>query len=346
MQKQNIKILQHNLLSWYEKNGRHHLPWRDFSQKIWLDFPKVSRPYAVLVSEIMLQQTQVKVVLERFYFQFLKRFPTLQSLAKADESEVLKAWQGLGYYSRARNLQKTARQCVLEFDGILPKEVSNLKKLSGIGSYTAPAVACFAYDEKVSFVDGNIRRIFSRLFALKTPTQKELEIKAALLLNFKNAFHHNQALLDLGALLCTPKNPKCQICPFFDFCKAKNEPELYPQSKKILYENLTLRLVFLEFNAKFGVKKSENLLYKGLYNFALFKEDEFEKWSKAKNLHFLATLKHSFTKYKVLLEIYHYKTHKKEKDYLYKSIEECEKIALSKLSLKALNLFKKYQNEI
>ncbi|MDX5764147.1 hypothetical protein SIK57_19525, partial [Clostridioides difficile] len=157
----------------------------------------------------MLQQTQVKSVLERFYFPFLQKFPTLESLANANEDELLKAWQGLGYYTRARNLKKAALECVDKFGAKLPKDVEDLKKLSGIGAYTAGAIACFGYDQKVSFVDGNIRRVLSRLFALENPSMKELEKRAKELLNLNHAFDHNQALLDIGALVCVGKNAKC-----------------------------------------------------------------------------------------------------------------------------------------
>lgn len=327
MQKEMIEKLQKNLLKWYENNGRKTLPWRNLQND-------ANRAYAVYISEIMLQQTQVKVVLERFYFPFLQKFPTLLSLANAKEDELLKAWQGLGYYSRARNLKKAARQCVAEFGGLLPRKREDLLKLCGIGAYTAGAVACFGYDACESFVDANISRILKRLFALQNPSQKELELKARLLLNKKEPFNHNQALLDVGALLCLPKNPKCKLCPLNAFCKGKNTPELYTKSPKKSYENLELDLVFLEFGGKFALEKSTKKLYKGLYNFP-FKED-----LKPYKARFLGEFKHTYTKYKLKIKIYHQILQKENMKFEFKSLEELENLALSNLSLKALQIFK------
>ncbi|TKX32958.1 A/G-specific adenine glycosylase [Campylobacter aviculae] len=338
MQKHNIKKLQENLLFWYEKNGRKSLPWRNLkSLKCDERLKDIDKAYGVYISEIMLQQTQVKSVLERFYFPFLAKFPNLFTLAEAKEEELLKAWQGLGYYSRVRNLKKAALECIEKFGGILPKEPEKLKKLSGIGAYTAGAIACFAYDQKVAFVDGNIRRVLSRLFALKNANMKELESKAYQILNLNDAFNHNQALLDIGALVCLPKNPKCGVCPFYDFCKAKFNPESYPENKKILYEKLNLFLVFIEYKNQIAIKKSQEKLYKGMYNFPLFKESEFKL---TKNMKYLGEFKHSYTKYKINVKVYHQILKIKTKDYEFKEFKELKHIPLSILSLKALNLIK------
>ncbi|EKO7624957.1 A/G-specific adenine glycosylase [Campylobacter upsaliensis] len=327
MQKETIENLQKNLLKWYENNGRKELPWRNLQED-------ANRAYKVYISEIMLQQTQVKVVLDKFYFPFLQQFPTLLSLANAKEDELLKAWQGLGYYSRARNLKKAARQCVAEFGGLLPRKKDDLLKLCGIGAYTAGAVACFGYGACESFVDANISRVLKRLFALQNPSQKELELKARLLLNEKDPFNHNQALLDIGALLCLSKNAKCQLCPLNSFCKGQNTPELYTKSPKKRYENLEFDLLFLEFKGKFAVQKSAKKLYKGLYNFP-FKED-----LKPSNAVFLGEFKHTYTKYKLKIKIYHQILQKENVEFEFKSLEELENLALSKLSLKALQIFK------
>lgn len=336
MQKQNLKNFQKNLVLWYKNNGRKNLPWRNLESEFCDErLKKINRAYGVYISEIMLQQTSVKVVFEKFYFPFLQKFPTLKSLALAKEDELLKAWQGLGYYSRARNLKKAAQSCMKEFGGVLPSKTKDLQKLSGIGAYTAGAIACFGYDELVSFVDGNIRRVLSRLFALKSPKQKELEDKALQLLNLKDSYTHNQALIDLGALICLPKNPKCGLCPIYDFCKGKFSPQLYPQNSKLAYEKLELKLLLLENQNKFAVKKSEERLYQGLYNFIFFDEKE------CKGLKFLGEFKHSYTKYKINVKIYHKKVLKKNNAYEFKSLEELEKLALSSLSLKALNFLVK-----
>ncbi|MDX2323561.1 A/G-specific adenine glycosylase [Campylobacter hepaticus] len=338
MQKATIEKLQNNLLFWYEKNGRKSLPWRNLqSQNCDARLKHINRAYGVYISEIMLQQTQVKSVLEKFYFPFLEKFPNLKSLAYANEDEILKLWQGLGYYTRARNLKKAALKCMVEFKGNLPKELNNLKKLNGIGAYTAGAIACFAYDQKVSFVDANIRRVISRLFALENPSMKELEQKAQELLNLNDAFNHNQALLDIGALICISKNPKCGVCPLCDFCQGKIHPKLYPRAKKIFYDELNLDLFLFELDNNFAVQKSNNKLYKGMYNFPFFNEGEFKIH---KNMRFLTQFRHSYTKYKLSIKVYHQVLEFKDEKYEFKSLKEIENLPLSTLSLKALKLIK------
>ncbi|MBK1972469.1 A/G-specific adenine glycosylase [Campylobacter sp. TTU-622] len=338
MQKQTIKKLQENLLIWYEKNGRKELPWRNLQSSLCdKRLCHIERAYGVYISEIMLQQTQVKSVLEKFYFPFLEKFPNLTSLANANEEKLLKVWQGLGYYSRARNLKKAAMACMQKFNGSLPKNIKDLKSLSGIGSYTAGAIACFGYDEKVSFVDSNIKRVLCRLFALESPNMKELELKAEKILNLNNAFDHNQALLDIGALICLPKNPKCGICPIYEFCLGKFNTQLYPQTKKILYENLNLNLVLFEFQKKFSIQKSSKKLYKGLYNFPFFKDDEFNL---NENMKPIAEFKHGYTKFKINVKVYHQILDKEDKSYEFKSFKELDNIPISILSLKALKKVK------
>lgn len=202
---------------WYSANGRRDLPWR-----------KTRDPYAIYVSEIMLQQTQVKTVLERYYFPFLKRFPTLKALAAAKREEVLKAWQGLGYYNRAANLHEAAKRCA----GSLPDSVEELISLPGIGRNTAHAVAAFAYKKPVPVVEANVKRVLARIFALKNPSENELWEKAETLLDGKNPFDYNQAMMDIGALVCTRRAPKCNECPANAICEGKASPASYPAAKK------------------------------------------------------------------------------------------------------------------
>ena len=262
-----LKAYHKALLSWYDKNGRKNLPWRTFGTPLCDERLRgIDAAYGVYISEIMLQQTQVNRVLENFYFPFLQKFPNLQSLANADESEILKAWQGLGYYSRARNLKLCAVSCVARFNEHLPENVSELTRLEGIGAYTAGAIACFGYKKAVGFIDGNIKRVFSRLFALANPTQSLLQSKANELLCEQNAFDYNQALIDLGALVCTPKLAKCALCPLDEWCVGKNAPQKYPQSKKVEYERLNLSLFVVRLGDKIALQKSRQNLYKGLYN--------------------------------------------------------------------------------
>lgn len=200
------------LLDWYDRHARV-LPWRN-----------IHDPYRTWVSEAMLQQTRVETVLP-YYDRFLSLFPTLQSLAEAEESEVLKAWQGLGYYSRARNLWKGARQVVADYGGVLPSDPEELVKISGIGAYTAGAIASIAFDRPVPAVDGNVIRVVSRIFgireaALLPETRRRIESLAASLVPPERPGDHNQAMMDLGAGICVPGTPDCRRCPLAGSCDA------------------------------------------------------------------------------------------------------------------------------
>lgn len=319
-----------NLLSWYFQFGRLDLPWRNLPTQSSTPHPKLTRTnraYGVYISEVMLQQTQVSVVKERFYFPFLERFPTLSSLADAPESEVLHSWQGLGYYTRARNLQKSAKECMQRFNGILPSSTQELKTLSGIGDYTAGAIACFGYGEAVSFVDGNIARILSRLFALSSPSPNTLKERAQEILNPSNPFDHNQALLDLGATLCTPKNPSCLLCPIQEFCLGKCNPSIYPTPKKTSLTPLELHLGFVKKDEKISLLKSTQKLYHGLYNpITLEQVDESDE--------LIGIFSHHYTRYKIKAYVYLCKSEIEGVEYF--SFSELENLPLSNLCKKAL----------
>src|SRR5688572_3923564 len=199
------------LLAWYDRH-RRDLPWRPD--------PKTGRPapepYHVLVSEAMLQQTQVATVIP-YYHRFLARFPTVSDLANAPEQDVLRGWQGLGYYSRARNLQAAARAIVNEHGGELPRTIEDLLALPGVGRYTAGAVASIAFDVKAPIVDGNVARVLCRVDRIETDprdrtTQQLLWRRAEEVLPKKRVGDFNSALMELGATVCTPKSPQCLIC--------------------------------------------------------------------------------------------------------------------------------------
>jgi len=202
------------LLAWYDCHGRHDLPWR-----------LTNDPYAIWISEIMLQQTQVKTVLERFYFPFLETFPTLADLAAADLDDILKKWEGLGYYTRARNLYRAAQQCITT----LPQSVHELQSLPGIGKSTAHAIAAFAYKTPVPILDANVKRILYRLFAAEKASEKELWDAAWKIFDTEHPFEFNQAMMDIGSMLCLPKSTRCDICPFVITCKgATTDPLRFP----------------------------------------------------------------------------------------------------------------------
>ncbi|MBC7642470.1 MAG: A/G-specific adenine glycosylase, partial [Flavobacterium sp.] len=216
------------LIKWYLQHKRD-LPWR-----------KTYNPYLIWLSEIMLQQTRVAQGLP-FYFRFTAAFPTVFDLANASEEQVLKLWQGLGYYSRARNLHKTAQIVAFEMNGIFPDNFSDLLKLRGIGDYTAAAIASFAYNEVVPVVDGNVFRVLSRYFDVHNDisihsTKKIFSDLALEIMPKNNPATFNQAIMEFGALQCVPKNPNCLICPFNNSCAAlqKNKIHLLPvKTKKI-----------------------------------------------------------------------------------------------------------------
>jgi len=219
------KSLQTRLLNWYAKNKRT-LPWRGHPEA-----------YAVWVSEIMLQQTRVETVIP-YFEKWMRLFPTICALAKASERDVLNAWEGLGYYSRARNLHKAAIIVVQEHGGELPRELATLIKLPGIGRYTLGAIASIAYGMDEPALDGNLKRVYARLFDLSetidsSASEKRLWNIARENLPKGKAGDFNQALMDLGATICIPKNPRCDACPLTGVCKSRENgtQELRPVRK-------------------------------------------------------------------------------------------------------------------
>jgi A/G-specific adenine glycosylase len=198
------------LLRHYDEH-RRALPWRD-----------VSDPYGTWVSEVMLQQTRVETVIP-YYLRWMDRFPSLDTLADAPEDDVLELWKGLGYYSRARNLQSAARLVRERHDGRLPREVAELSELPGIGTYTAGAIASIAFGARAPAVDGNTRRVLCRLFNLPSPSPDQLHDLADAVVDPRRPGDFNQALMDLGAIVCTPRSPRCGSCPLSKDCRAAAE---------------------------------------------------------------------------------------------------------------------------
>ncbi|GFE68664.1 A/G-specific adenine glycosylase [Chroococcus sp. FPU101] len=208
-----IVKLRRDLLSWYAQSGRK-LPWREN-----LD------PYSIWVSEIMLQQTQVKTVIS-YYHRWLNLFPTIEALATSDLQQVLKAWEGLGYYARARNLHQAAQIIVRNYQKNVPQDLNTILKLPGIGRTTAGGILSAAFNQPVSILDGNVKRVLSRLIALPVPPKQALEKLWHLsdhLIDPDSPRDFNQALMDLGATVCTPKNPVCLLCPWQPFCQANHQ---------------------------------------------------------------------------------------------------------------------------
>jgi A/G-specific adenine glycosylase len=214
------------LLAWFRQFQRD-LPWR-----------KTKNPYRIWLSEIMLQQTRVAAVIP-YYERFLARFPDIKSLAEAPEEEALRLWSGLGYYSRARNLQRAARQIVGEFGGRFPREREHILSLAGIGEYTASAIASIAFEEKSAVLDGNVARVLSRLGAIRGDLREPkkwqaLQGEANRLLAFGAPGDWNQAMMELGAMICTPRAPQCLLCPVAPDCAARKLgiAETLPEARK------------------------------------------------------------------------------------------------------------------
>jgi len=304
---------QDRLLTWYETQGRHDLPWRNTKDL-----------YHVYLSEIMLQQTQVNRVREEYYPKFLEKFPTLEALSNATQEEVLAAWSGLGYYSRARNLHKSAKHIAPR----LPQTQEELLKLPGIGKYTASAICSFGLSQNIPVVDTNIARVLKRFFALLNPKESLLWQNATAFVNAKAPREHNLALMDLGSLVCTPKNPNCGECPLENECKGKTEPELYTQSKKTEYESLELFYGVCIKENKIALLTSKEKLYKDMLILPSVEPIEED---------FLGSFKHSYTKYRLTVNLY--KAEEFEEETLWLDLEELENAAISSLTKKAQKFF-------
>lgn len=253
------------LMNWYECNKRD-LPWRDTQD-----------PYKIWISEIILQQTRVSQGYN-YFLRFLERFPNINTLAEADEDEVLKYWQGLGYYSRARNLHKAAKKLQTDFPGSFPKKHDEILKLPGIGKYTAAAISSFAFNDAYAVVDGNVYRVLARLFGIETAIdsskgQKEFSLLAQKLLDKKQAGLHNQAIMEFGALQCTPTSPDCNICPLIEFCEAFKQKKvaiLPKKEKNVKTKKRYFNYLHITFDdSTFLTKREGKDIWQGLYEFPL-----------------------------------------------------------------------------
>ena len=259
------------LIYWYIQNNRE-LPWR-----------KTKNPYFIWLSEIMLQQTRVAQGLS-YYLKFTTTFPTVFDLAKADESTVLKMWQGLGYYSRARNLHFSAKQIANELNGEFPSTYNEIIKLKGIGDYTASAIASICFNEPTAVVDGNVYRVLSRYFGISTPINssagiKEFKALAQSLIDESKPGTFNQAIMDFGALHCKPQNPLCDTCPFSDSCVAlekKITKELPVKEKKIKVRKRYFNFMVIKTNDNKTIlsERKGKGIWQGLYQFPLIESEK------------------------------------------------------------------------
>jgi A/G-specific adenine glycosylase len=249
--KMDKKSFQDDLIEWFV-NEQRELPWR-----------KDQDPYKVWVSEIMLQQTRVDTVIP-YFNRFLEKFPTIEALASADEEKVLKAWEGLGYYSRVRNLQTAVREVHQNYGGVVPNTPEGISSLKGVGPYTAGAILSIAYGIPEPAVDGNVMRVLSRILLIwddiaRPASRKIFEAAVREVISHKNPSYFNQALMELGALICTPTSPSCLLCPVRDHCEAFHEGvqnDLPVKTKKKKQKNVQLAAgVFKDSQGKILIRK-------------------------------------------------------------------------------------------
>ena len=308
-----IQSLRKLLINWYLANHRD-LPWR-----------KTTNPYHIWVSEVMLQQTQVATVLP-YYRRFLKRFPSLEGLARADLQDVLKVWEGLGYYARARNLHRAAGFILNHHRGIIPDGWEDFRKLPGVGDYIAAAVLSIAFEKPYAVVDGNVKRVLARLLLEETPVNKSTSIKifkeaADRLLTPRDPGTFNQALMELGAMVCKPQQPLCSVCPIQGLCLAYETGRVDEYPKKLKKSptpqfNIAVGVVFKNSSVLITRRKPDGLLG-GLWEFpgGKIQKDEEAKDACIREIKeetnlsvgvdsHLDRIKHAYTHFKIIMDVF------------------------------------------
>ena len=313
MKKSEIKNFQNDLISWFEKEFRD-LPWR-----------QTSDPYKIWISEIMLQQTQVKKVIP-YYERFIDALPSVDDLAVADLDQVLKLWEGLGYYARARNIHKAARIIVEQFAGSFPSEYKDVINLPGIGDYTAAAILSIAFGTDMPVIDGNVNRVLSRLFTVpsapkSTKGKQIIQQKANLLFAHERPGIYNEAMMELGAVVCSPHSPKCGFCPVNRFCRAyaSSTQEKFPvkaAKKKRPHKNIAIGIVWKNDLFLIDQRHTDGMLG-GLWEFpgghvedgesledAVVREVKEELDVDVKILNHFATIEHQYTHFTITLYAY------------------------------------------
>lgn len=321
------------LISWQKIHGRHDLPWQNTTD-----------PYAIWVSEIMLQQTQVSAVIG-YYAKFMARFPTIADLANATQDEVLQHWSGLGYYSRARNLHHAAQTMMDEHAGQFPQDFNTIQTLSGIGRSTAAAIASFAFNQVQTILDGNVKRVLARHFAISgwtsaPKTEKTLWQLAESLLPQSDMVAYTQGLMDLGATICTRSKPKCTACPLVSTCMAYQQQLTTvlptPKPKKSIPEKSTTMLILRQGNQVMLVKRPATGIWGGLWSFPEIDDHEQQDYVALALSQFginttvdapLATISHVFTHFKLhikpqLLSVNKYALQAREANAVWLDIED------------------------
>lgn len=316
LQQTDTSLFQKKLKIWYQTHHRK-LPWRESNN-----------PYHIWVSEVMLQQTQVKTVIP-YFLNFIDRFPTLRDLAESDLEMVLKVWEGLGYYARARNLHKAANIITKNLNGKIPKDLYLFKKLPGVGDYIGAAVQSIAFGQPFAVLDGNVKRVLARLYCLKYPVNKpsfhrNFKPYADGLLDMITPEIFNQAMMEIGALICTPQNPQCRSCPVSEFCKAflSDKTDTFPLRVKIQkVPTYHIAAGIVRKNGKLLItrRKLDGLLG-GLWEFPGGKLEKYEDAQTAciREIYeetgisaqidaHLTTIHHAYTHFKIQMDVFHCK---------------------------------------
>lgn len=301
------------LLKWFEKHQRE-MPWRG-----------IDDPYKIWVSEVMLQQTQVKKVVA-YFERFIAKFPDVQRLAAAPLQDVLKVWEGLGYYARARNLHKAAQIITKECHGKIPSDYASFRKLPGVGDYSAAAVQSIAYNEPYAAVDGNIKRVMARLFLMDIPINaateaKQFQQKADELLDKEEAGKFNQAMMELGAIVCRPQSPTCLVCPVNQFCGAfqtarQDEFPIRRKSEKVPEHHIAAGVIFKGDEVLIVQRPLAGLLG-GLWEFPNGHVEKSENSEQAcirnisevvnlsvSDIKYLTQVRHTFTHFKIMVDVF------------------------------------------
>lgn len=309
-----IRALQRALHRWYLANHRD-LPWR-----------RTRDPYAIWVSEVMLQQTQVKTVLP-YYKRFLFQFPTVRHLADAPLQTVLKHWEGLGYYSRARNLRRAAGMVASEMKGQIPRDWQTIRRLPGVGDYIAAAVLSIAFGQPYAVVDGNVKRVLARLFLIDTPVNqasahRQFQTAAQQLLPDQAPGDHNQAVMELGALVCAPRKPACDRCPLTRYCRAAatRQTDRYPRrvKKATTPEHLVVSAVIVKNGRLLLTRRPTEGLLGGLWEFPGGRSDPTEDLMamcagivrsvtglEVKVLGRITSVRHAYSHFKIRMPVFH-----------------------------------------